>query len=87
MSLYLFFKSIKNTKLFKRILSIILFLIIFDKLVISILLLIYYIIFNKKPLNQIKNIQKKIYPDNYIKYYLENNSDYTYKYNFTLLTT
>lgn len=83
------FKNIKNSKLFKLIFSIILLLIIFDKLFILLLLTIYYIIqrfvFNKKPTNPLEYIKKYINPDKRINYYLENSGDYTNKYKFTLL--
>lgn len=84
-----FLKNIKNSKLFKLILSIILLLIVFDKLIILILLTIYYIIqryiFNKKPTNPFEYIKKYINPDKRMNYYLENSGDYTNKYKFSLL--
>lgn len=77
-------KNIKNSKLFKLILSILLLLIIFDKLFILTLLTIYYLIqryiFNKTPTNPLEYIKKYINPDKRINYYLENNGDYTNNY-------
>jgi len=83
-------KNIKNSKLFKHILSILLLIIIFDKLFILILLTIYYVIqryiFNKTPINPVEYIKKYINPNKGIKYYLENEYDIKFsllKENFT----
>jgi hypothetical protein len=83
-------KNIKNSKLFKHILSILLLIIIIDKLFILILLTIYYVIqryiFNKTPINPVEYIKKYINPNKGIKYYLENEYDIKFsllKENFT----
>jgi len=89
MTLFDVLKNIKNSKLFKLILSIILVLIIFDKLFILLLLAIYYIIqrfiFNKTPTNPLEYIKKYINPDKRINYYMENIGDYNNNYKFSLL--
>ena len=89
MTLFDVLKNIKNSKLFKLILSIILVLIIFDKLFILLLLTIYYIIqrfiFNKTPTNPLEYIKKYINPDKRINYYMENIGDYNNNYKFSLL--
>ena len=82
-------KNIKNSKLFKLILSILLLLIIFNKLIILTLLTIYYVIqryiFNKTPTNLLQYIKKYFNPHKRINYYLENSDDYTNNYSFSLL--
>ena len=83
MNLIEIFKNIKNSKFFKIILSILLLIIIFDKLIILTLLTIYYLIqryiFNKTLTNPLEYIKKNINPDKGINYYLENEYDIKFK--------